>query len=689
MTEINVKNVINKYNMDIKLLSCIEHDQNYFLELIIKNYNFKLITDFDNYCYVESYDFNISDINFKLIYYNKSIHSILKYLYDYEFDTKENKIIFDDKYNFYNKIEEKTKYYIDYKLLNKTEEKIKHEIIKIPKELLLNQNQIFQLIINEIKTINNNFNYKHYIYPFENNIYDLRLRIFFIDVDYIEFKIKINSSLYPFLPPKVEIIYPKVKISLVHTILNLDLFKLDCWNSSISLEWFLINIHEQLEPIIKNYIEFDNNEFTNIENLLIQLSYLIKDNLFEKIPIKLEIPKINKKTSSDKNYWKAGVGYGHGNGTSWDIKNYIKEKEIQQTEIANILYQISENINETNIKYILDSCLLNYINNELNGINLLIIENEKNKYDYIFKILEILKNFINIIDVNYINKIAINLENINTELYDFYKNYTIFEKTDNITNEYENIMKKLQFDIQELDETHTFYNQKDIKIEQKSLNRIVSEISSFKSGLPLNYDSTIWIRVPKKNINIFTFMISGPKDTPYENGLFEFHVKFPPNYPNKEPSVILKTTGNETVRFNPNLYANGKVCLSLLGTWSGSEEEKWNSKTSTFLQVLVSIQSLILVDEPYFNEPGFERLINTPEGTKSSNNYNENIQLHTFKWAIINQINNPPKGFENIIKEHFSRKKNDILNKIDKCIEKSINNKDKFQKNKEIISSLL
>lgn len=48
--------------------------------------------------------------------------------------------------------------------------------------------------------------------------------------------------------------------------------------------------------------------------------------------------------------------------------------------------------------------------------------------------------------------------------------------------------------------------------------------------------------------------------------------------------------------------ADGKVCLSLLGTWDGDKGESWNSQTSTLLQVLVSIQSLILVPEPFFNE---------------------------------------------------------------------------------------
>ena len=52
---------------------------------------------------------------------------------------------------------------------------------------------------------------------------------------------------------------------------------------------------------------------------------------------------------------------------------------------------------------------------------------------------------------------------------------------------------------------------------------------------------------------------------------------------------------------DPNLYNCGKVCLSLLGTWSGDAGESWTLE-STLLQVFVSIQALIFVKEPYFNE---------------------------------------------------------------------------------------
>ena len=233
--------------------------------------------------------------------------------------------------------------------------------------------------------------------------------------------------------------------------------------------------------------------------------------------------------------------------------------------------------------------------------------------------------------------------------------------SDDIKEKYSQIMKPLQFSNYEIPSYHTFIKEK-TKLNQSATMRILSEISSFKSGLPLNWESSIWVRVSKTNFNIFSFIISGPKNTPYENGLFEFHASFPIDYPNTVPSVIIYTTGNGSVRFNPNLYANGKVCLSLLGTWSGNESEKWNPKTSTFLQIMISIQSLIFVEEPYFNEPGWEKDIGTSKGITNSKNYNEKIYPYTIKLGMIDMIKNPPIGFEDVIKNHFIMKK--YINKV-------------------------
>jgi baculoviral IAP repeat-containing protein 6 len=142
----------------------------------------------------------------------------------------------------------------------------------------------------------------------------------------------------------------------------------------------------------------------------------------------------------------------------------------------------------------------------------------------------------------------------------------------------------------------------------------------------------------------------GPEGTPYAHGCFEFDLLLPSSYPLVPPKVQLVTTGGGTVRFNPNLYNCGKVCLSLLGTWSGPG---WDPKTSTLLQVLVSIQSLILVPDPYFNEPGYETQMNTPQGMATSTAYNQNIALQTFRYAILQQMKTPSLVFTDVIREHF------------------------------------
>jgi len=78
-------------------------------------------------------------------------------------------------------------------------------------------------------------------------------------------------------------------------------------------------------------------------------------------------------------------------------------------------------------------------------------------------------------------------------------------------------------------------------------------------------------------------IITGAQDTPYSSGCFLFDIHFGSNYPQGPPSVNLETTGNRAVRFNPNLYHEGKVCLSLLGTWRGQSVENWNPNTSSLL----------------------------------------------------------------------------------------------------------
>ena len=148
--------------------------------------------------------------------------------------------------------------------------------------------------------------------------------------------------------------------------------------------------------------------------------------------------------------------------------------------------------------------------------------------------------------------------------------------------------------VKELDDNiilEGFYYKKDaLAIEKLApkpgrMKKLVSQVASLHRDLP----EGIYVRHGESRLDCLKVLIVGPQGTPYENGLFEFDLFCPVDFPQSNPSIQFKTTGGGKAHFNPNLYHNGKVCLSLVGTWRGP---KWDPTVSSILQVLVSIQGM-------------------------------------------------------------------------------------------------
>lgn len=224
---------------------------------------------------------------------------------------------------------------------------------------------------------------------------------------------------------------------------------------------------------------------------------------------------------------------------------------------------------------------------------------------------------------------------------------------------YMNAMRKLQFEtVPGLAELSVFYkgsmpNGSGTVSNGATMRRIATEVATLSASLPLSWSSTIILRVDEDRYDFLQAMITGPEGSPYSCGCFVFDIFLPPTYPNNPPKFQLLTTGGGKVRFNPNLYNCGKVCLSLLGTWSGPS---W-TPASTLLQVLVSIQSLILVDDPYFNEPGFESSMGTASGKTASENYNAGVRKNNVISAMIANLRNPPLHMTSAVQMHFRYKR--------------------------------
>jgi len=193
-----------------------------------------------------------------------------------------------------------------------------------------------------------------------------------------------------------------------------------------------------------------------------------------------------------------------------------------------------------------------------------------------------------------------------------------------------------------------------------------AEYTDLAHALPMHMDSSIFMRVHESRMGYAQMMIVAPPETPYAGGCFLFDIHFPSNYPQVPPHVNLQTTGGGSHRFNPNLYNCGKVCLSILGTWSGQKGESWNPKSSTFLQIAVSLQSLVFVKDPYFNEPGYESSMGTPSGTSSSDAYSKDQQQATVRFAMIDMLKTPPLNFETVVRAHFYLQQKRILETVEK-----------------------
>ena len=100
-----------------------------------------------------------------------------------------------------------------------------------------------------------------------------------------------------------------------------------------------------------------------------------------------------------------------------------------------------------------------------------------------------------------------------------------------------------------------------------------------QAGLPRG----IHVAAYAGRVDLLRALVLGPPATPYVDAVFVFDIQLPPDFPQQPPSVHYVSHGE---RVNPNLYENGKVCLSLLGTWTGRQScELWNPEESTVLQV--------------------------------------------------------------------------------------------------------
>lgn len=582
-----------------------------------------------------------------------------------------------------------------------------YKIIKNNKDLLPNNNNIFLKDLEEKKIdfLNNNYKLNIGIFSLRsilemitdqiikiNKIFDIELiSLFEIKIVLNKFSFDINNELKITIllnldtdliniPPTINI---KSNIPLKNNLLNI-IEKLSPFNdkSLWSIKYSIYEIINKIYEIINLYGEIN---LMNNEQSLLDLEYLFglsKSNIsINQILLIFDKDLIVEKSLSKKeysNYWKKGTGYGNNLTSEWNIEEYINITIEKRNEINNKFKILIEEI--------------------LNNNNIFEI--------FYLRISEIFKSYLNCDDIIDSNIISIlNILNINFNLINNIEKYVILyqdiyeyikdNELDIKINNYQNIDKIININIDEYQKIfydYKFYNYsnifnefsylKNINISSLQLNTLKKEFNILKKSIINTKDASIFFCVQQSDISRMKFIISGTKNTPYEYGLLLFDITINNDYPISPPLVEFINHGNK--RFNPNIYDTGKVCLSLLGTWKGDKGESWNSLTSTFFQIIISIQSQILIEEPYFNEPGYEKYISKQYGICESKNYNNNIKQYVLDHAIndlLESVINKKRyiEFEYIIINYFKYHKDDIIINMNKWLEEIIENKIKFQ----------
>jgi len=481
-----------------------------------------------------------------------------------------------------------------------------------------------------------------------------------------------------------------------------------------SLESVLVQL-ASLCDVKSNYEPLDSTEYKRLYNLSQQ---------------KQKTPR--KSSSKSNTYWKPGTGYGHGGCNNWNVEEYIAlqcEKDVQiQSILQRVVDVVQDSPNLVDIAHIFESSyMIPFIKSYLRGTTMLEMSKHKDIYKLIFVILQnfaseltvflfcdrrIGKNLYDLLndiqtESEKINKFLTNvddkgddgdIEDVDGEisqmvtfLYEMitpcYKNYMELQKklqeegkqkwenkleeAKNTSNpehkKYNDEMEQYNFDICNISK-FTYTAEKTVG---RKLGRRMRREFGTLSSLPVFFQSSIFARVDEKNSRRMKVMITGPEGTPYDSGVFLFDLYLGEGYPSGPPNMKLLNTGG--IRFNPNLYDCGKVCLSLLGTWSGTGGEKWNEQTSTLQQLFISVQSQILIDEPYYNEPSWESHYSSNGINPKSKNYNNYTRYYTMCYAmcdLLSKPNNYPE-FKEVIQKHFALKKDHVLKACQKWVDES------------------
>ena len=146
-----------------------------------------------------------------------------------------------------------------------------------------------------------------------------------------------------------------------------------------------------------------------------------------------------------------------------------------------------------------------------------------------------------------------------------------------------------------------------------TLQRITKELKEIQNDPPANCSAG-----PEgDDMYEWQASIMGPKDSPYEGGVFWLKIHFPKDYPFKPPKVMFLTR-----IYHPNISSSGAICIDIL-------KDNW-SPALAISKVLLCICSLL--DDPNPDDPLVPDIAELFNNDREA--YNTKAKVMTLQYAM-------------------------------------------------------
>lgn len=174
--------------------------------------------------------------------------------------------------------------------------------------------------------------------------------------DYIQLQLDFTMDLYPFYPPVVKVVRPRLQGSMMLRIANMDMLKLSHWNPTRDMK----SVLQEIKDYLSTWARIDLNSDRNNLHYFPQGSYIEMENYLLWLAWVSEIPSrthrrypgadpktlffhafdSEKRKCQKKSPFPKGTGYSSPSQEGWDVNAYVSAQREKDKQIQCVLQKI-------------------------------------------------------------------------------------------------------------------------------------------------------------------------------------------------------------------------------------------------------------------------------------------------------------------------------------------------------------